>query len=229
MRGARRRLFWMDPREVGRVFRVLSAIDVADEDDWEHPPAQERSVSVVIKVPTPRTAVFLTKCPFQPAAQTLVRPLGRSAIMWRWGVPLPEHMHVVASVVRGLGLRQVGFLGDLDPLDLLAFVATRTYLKSHRISAKYLGVDSSMLKNVAPHWRIKMSSNDHRRWTLLLRSVPECAAWIGPEAVELLHSGYKLELEGAVNPSGREPKFAKSLSGLIRDRLGRLGPFRDRT
>jgi len=158
-----------------------------------------------------------------PAKPSLVVLSVKSAPLARWRAgPLPADIGLIylpfpadprgSMVIRKVLPRDIPvvFVGDLDPPSIVQYVATRSGLPAAtRKRLCFGGVDSAWLERIQPalrrrfsfaRIRIPLSASEKR----LLRRIEEATdleALVGASAAAMLRSGFKLELEGATNPS----------------------------
>lgn len=117
------------------------------------------------------------------------------------------------------------FVGDLDPADLAAFLTLSIGSPSlkrprgHRLKVKYLGLGDAMIdlclrflgKGSLDEICTPMTTLEKKHFALIERMVPVLRQIVGRNALELLHSGRKLEIEGAVSRSLQDRDFAGAL------------------
>ena len=146
-----------------------------------------------------------------------------SPLQWWWADPrLPRDIGFIctpwladpgsASVLAPLYRLAGGavFVGDLDPIALALYVeARRVAIRMKGPSLQYGGVDDA--------WLAAMSRSLKARWSIaslrIRLSKPETALLkrldnavdleqlVGPQACSILRGGYKVEIEGAINPA----------------------------
>jgi hypothetical protein len=127
----------------------------------------------------------------------------------------------------------VGFVGDLDPLDLTVFLAYSGNAELLRPTARRLplrlewtGVNDRWLnlceRNFRPqysrkHVTIKMTptESEHQEVIENILAGRDLDSFVGPHSAALLRSGYKLEVEGASNPAFYKKPFVEQLRGLL--------------
>jgi hypothetical protein len=143
----------------------------------------------------------------------------------RYGIPTLAYWKLIKDTATRLRL-PLCFVGDLDPLDLTAFVALRCGdpdLKApHRraLPITFGGIDDRWLelcergllparKGALPLIRMSEIEQEHR--DVLFSLAPWLEEQIGPRCAELLRSGLKLELEGASNPDLYRQGFTRTL------------------
>jgi hypothetical protein len=125
---------------------------------------------------------------------------------------------------RGVG---VTFVGDLDPLDMTAYLSLAIRLRDEGVEVRYAGVNdqwldactrflldaSRSLQQAAV--TIQMSTFEREHLRLIERLAVDWKQIIGPNALELLRFGLKLELEGATNPQFYRPGFSVAIENLL--------------
>lgn len=184
-----------------------------------------------------------------PAKPSLVVLSVKSApLAWWWAGPLPPDIGLIylpfpadprgSMVIRRMLPRDIPvvFVGDLDPPSIVQYVATRRGLPAAmRKRLRFGGVDSAWLERMQPalrrkltfaRIRILLSASEKR----LLRHIEEATnleAFVGNSAAAMLRSGYKLELEGATNPSLFRDAGTPWVFDLLRDAAKR-NPQRER-
>ena len=151
------------------------------------------------------------------------RLVGRTTIISRYGpISRPVAERVWAEALdRRLPVR---FVGDLDPHDLTVFLTLACAQPRGCSLVHYIGIDHSWVSLCCQYATdgvrarpcglpvLKMDSHEreHLRW---LMDVPlDWSSVVGPMGVELLQSGYKLELEGATGAAFYRPAFYKKLA-----------------
>jgi hypothetical protein len=134
-------------------------------------------------------------------------------VIQRYGVATEAFCSVLSSML-GPWRANLLFIGDLDPFDLACFRALQVgnpFLRPHRrcrYRVKYAGINSTWIDQCARSIRspyalrsvcIPMDKYERREWAALSDAWPGVNRVIGRRAVDLLHSGLKLEIEGASN------------------------------
>jgi hypothetical protein len=156
-------------------------------------------------------------------------------ILVRYGLPSAAYWKEIKDVTRRTRL-PLCFVGDLDPLDLTAFVALRSGDPELRrpdrraLEISYCGVDDSWLtlceRNLLPRWHgarplIRMSPLEQEHRDVIFGLAPWLLECVGPRSGALLRDGLKLELEGASNPAFYGKDFPRKLLGHLRQRARR--------
>jgi len=143
-------------------------------------------------------------------------PTAGTAVVVTHGVPSARQLDLLRNLVKRLGA-PVGFIGDLDPLDLMAFQGYEASL-----GAKYLGIDDEWIalcrRTALQPVRIAIQMNRRERQQLLQlgRLLPRLEVLVGNQAAALLRSGRKIEIEGVSNPLLYPERFEHRLFGLAR-------------
>jgi len=120
-------------------------------------------------------------------------------------------------------------VGDLDPLDLAAYVALGaggTPLRRKRprlVPVEYAGIDDRWLDACERHahrppvatYTIRLSTRERDQLAALQRAGLDLEATVGPKCAALLRTGYKLEIEGATNPAIYQPELYRDLRGIL--------------
>lgn len=204
-------------------------------------PAQEPPLSVYCGGNRPRRLYFFTKdllC--RRWLQDEMFPKDWIALC-RHSIPSAQYLEEIAAHVARLRLPLL-FVGDLDPLDLTIFMMIRDALRSSRTpdrwGAHYGGVDDRWLALGDRYRRqgkrldaalLHMESLEREHFQWVEELIPELDELVGPRSLEILQSGRKLELEGAValDLHGRDfPRHVlRQLNGLALREL-RQGPRR---
>lgn len=99
---------------------------------------------------------------------------------------------------------KVIFVGDLDPLDLLTLATLMERAKLDPENVYYAGpvdpwIDALTVEHKAII-SIEMSEFERALWTHVRKLPVEWDVFLGDNALALLDSGHKIELEGAMNP-----------------------------
>jgi hypothetical protein len=136
----------------------------------------------------------------------------------------------VLPVLEALSRRAsaVVFVGDMDPYSIVQYVETRSMLAEASVgSLVHGGVDSAWLD------AIERALNDGRRFgslrirlarherTLLrkLDGAVDLDGLLGHRGSSMLRDGYKIEIEGATNPSIYPPSHGRWIFKYLRSRI----------
>ena len=178
----------------------------------------------------PRRVIFTTKTHGLVGRHVTELAGASTTCMWRYGITSStEWSHL--RVERERGAAVVGFLGDLDPLDLAASASLVAGAPVHEMNVVHLGVDDAWVRlcqmYLLPKWRtlptIAMSRFEVAAYHALRELPGAIASSVGPECRALLDAGQKLEMEGASNPAFYREGFAEALMRALRRRVARLG------
>lgn len=145
-------------------------------------------------------------------------------IVSRIGFPDEPQLAVLASLHKLLRVPWC-FIGDLDPLDLTAFLAIRALSvdfvgRRPAIPMTWVGISDVWLKLcrkwLDPGWSFpikEMNPLEPEHWRVLRVVAPELPAIIGPECTRLLDAGQTLDVAGAIN--FYKPGFVPRLFKLL--------------
>jgi hypothetical protein len=124
----------------------------------------------------------------------------------RGGLPRESDVAWLRTLV---GTRNLIFLGDLDPPDLLVFA----WLRACRIS--HFGVNDAylaQLRAVIPDsFTIQLSPTETAAMPLVGTALPDMQQLLGSKSTQTLNSGRKIEIEAVVSSLGG---FARLLDPL---------------
>jgi len=145
--------------------------------------------------------VFTTK----PRVLLANLDLDDSDVFGRYGMPAVQHIDLMTMWLSGSS-RPVRFIGDLDPLDFGVFLAVRLALGDAGIDVQWAyprDIAINQLSNAGMLGSFTIALNDTettQMWELLSLSF-DWSDVIGPQSIQLLASGRKLELEALLcNP-----------------------------
>jgi hypothetical protein len=171
--------------------------------------------------------------PMPAMRKTLFFPKVSVVLRDRWLPPLPPDVRTIVryaiptnnsvDLLRAAGCLAPGsvlhFVGDLDPLDLTIFLALKHL--AAEVHVVLCGVNDTWTKQCVAVRRgahdlptIAMTAFE-RAHLDLLEQWTSVEALVGPVAWQMLKSGYKLELEGAVNPAFYEPEHRAWLIEML--------------
>ncbi len=153
-----------------------------------------------------QTAMYFTKLHALPGVDVeQVFSNVHVAVLSCYGVPNAAHLEAVR---RECESQTMHFVGDLDPLDLSAFLVLAASLLESGKSVRYVGVSGKWVercRRLLPVGKsmplIPMSDFELRHWRALASLPISWPSLVGASAVAVLDSGMKLELEGATNPA----------------------------
>jgi hypothetical protein len=198
-----------------RLRQLLAAVNriARDGDDW-HVDGDWPGLQIVLPKRRSARIVFVTKLSgllgfdfdVFTSNQTVVRG---------YGVLSRAYVGALARVCpRGV----IHFVGDLDPLDLTAYLSLASRLHTLGRMIRYLGVDGAWVQRCRRALKrdklptIPMSDFEKAHFELLKGVGIPWERIIGRQALDVLDSGFKLELEGATNPAFYAEGFSKRLA-----------------
>ena len=122
-------------------------------------------------------------------------------IIARYGLPNQSDVDWFPDLI---GTRELLFLGDMDPVDLMIFAWLRARLSSIRVT--YLGISDSFLSRLSCHipesYRIPLAPSERAAVPVIEQELLELRETVGQECFTLLKQGYKIELEAVVTALG---------------------------
>jgi hypothetical protein len=150
-------------------------------------------------------------------SQAVVRALGECGdwhnlgMIGRYGLPNDHDAAWIRAVV---GPRELLFLGDMDPPDLMIFAWLRERL--HPIRVTHLGINDTYLDQlqvvVPKNFMIKLGPSEKKSLPILRRVLPDMANILGPRCAAILNKNLKIELEAVKSAQGE----AKSIIPPLR-------------
>ena len=122
----------------------------------------------------------------------------------------------LAWIERMAGKSLLGFVGDLDPVDLMIFAWMEAQLPHG--SLQFLGLGDRILRKLSPAEKrraiISLSPSEIAAIPLLNEVLPEWDELIGRESHALVAGGLKIELEGVIHGiEWRSNQFLEVLIG----------------
>ncbi len=128
----------------------------------------------------------------------------------RYGLPSTKDLTWISDILKGNILL---FLGDMDPVDLLAFAWLRGHLSANRV--EYIGVSDAFwglleASSVQP-MTMPCSPSECDALELLKDVFPDFCSKIGARSTELLEQGRKIELEAILNCEINKPLMMRRL------------------
>lgn len=134
-------------------------------------------------------------------------------LIFRYGLPHRDDLPWISRVVEQ---RELLFLGDLDPTDLLIFAWLRENLSPKKIT--HFGVNDALLENlqaiVPPSFTIELGEEEVRALSLLDEVFPDLENTVGATCATLLRDRRKIELEAVVSAVGSQTPILKLIAGL---------------
>ena len=156
--------------------------------------SRELPYSVVFPKKSSCKFIYTTKT--YSSGQLFAPPVDWSfGVISRSGLPSDSDIASIAELVRD---RQVYFLGDCDPFDLLVFISLRQYWPMHFLGTSD-NVISAMGVEVRESLTISLSPGEQLAMPLVREYWPEFEHAIGPNCSKLLATNRKLEIEAIVS------------------------------
>ncbi len=173
-----------------------------------------REVPYKLIAPTtePSWFVYVTKCSSLAAGLLPDLPTDVT-LLSRYGLPAPSDVALIGRLADQL---TIGFLGDLDPVDLLIFAWLQAQFAPRQV--RLLGIRDRLLSCLSPQEQsqclIRLDESEIEALPLLKEALPDLLKLIGPESYRLLMSQQKIELEGLVHGHTWNPgRFWETLLG----------------
>src|SRR5580658_4000319 len=197
-----------------KLKRLLVGVSrLANSDDW-HPDWIWPSLQVVLPAGSSARILFVTKLDGLLGIDLDALP-SKQTVVSRYGVPSRPY---VAALSRACPRGVIHFVGDLDPLDLTVYLSLVGRLRPLGRTIRYLGIDGAWVERCRRALKrdklptIPMSDFEKRHFELLKRMGVPWSSIIGREALDVLDSGFKLELEGATNPAFYGGGFSEQIT-----------------
>jgi hypothetical protein len=139
--------------------------------------------------------IFATKPHIVSAAMYDGQILDEFGMIGRGGLPSQTDLHWISRVI---GPREVLFLGDMDPVDLVVFAWLRAGL--HPTHVTFVGVNDAFVKavkisSIKTLW-FPCDPSEQQSLPLLKRVLPDLSETVGKNCARMLERGQKLELDG---------------------------------
>jgi len=181
-------------------------------------PASQRATRLLLLTKPYLARVWIRTRLFPPRTDAFVS----------YGVPSRRVFDVVRGHAKRLGAI-VQFVGDLDPLDLAAYVALGAggapvgKRRRAALAVRYSGVDDRWLSACERNSRhlplasftIELSRGERDQLAALELAGLDLDATVGPRSAAILRAGYKLEIEGATNPAIFRPRHQADVRKLV--------------
>ena len=180
----------VDRSELRRVVDHVSTLVQEERDDW--PTTDHRlAASLVYPRVAARRWLYLTKLNWLGGPNAIPDDVGAIQAMGPVDTGLAT---AIRSITRDC---PIWFVGDLDPLDVTAFLS----LKAEGLDARYLGIGDDWLRLcVATGMTLPtIALSPFELANLRALEAFDLGALLGEEGAALLSTGHKLELEGASN------------------------------
>ena len=199
-----RRLGFVDTLTIentlGNLMANASAVEIArwfdDHSDGEFIRSpHDAPFSVNDPTPDAHCILYTTK---PTTSQLLVEryfPNNKPGVVGRYGLP---HAKDVTWLRDYVGDRQLYFLGDCDPVDILVFTWLRSYME-----VAHFGVNDVLVSKLqvplTDNLTIELSGRESHAVALLEKVCPEYPAVVGSECAALIACKRKLEVEALVS------------------------------
>lgn len=189
------------PRTAHDLHRLLQRFGNYNEGDFARP-NRSAPYSLVLPRSMPATWLYVTR---PPIVQHIFwdDPHFEFGILSRGGTPSEAEATILCDLLRG---SVVGFLGDLDPPDILKFAWLQEAIQPCALS--FLGISDALLKGagVGTTERIAFAMADLEALALpvLTEYVPNLAELVGPRCHAVISESKKCELEGVLSFGERE-------------------------
>jgi hypothetical protein len=119
----------------------------------------------------------------------------------RFGLLLEADVAWLSDII---GKRELIFIGDLDPVDLMIFSWLREQLPS--IKLQHHGINDRFIAGlnvlIPKTYRIPLCSSEKAAFSVLNAILNDIKETLGPECYEILQGGYKIELEAVATALG---------------------------
>ncbi len=139
--------------------------------------------------------VFTTKPSVVLAAIDRGEVTAGPGVIGRYGLPSPTDLGWISGMI---GPRELLFLGDMDPVDLMVFAWLRTRLSPKQVT--FVGVNDALLEaakiSSTTTISLLLAASEQQSLTLLRNVLPDLGNTVGRNCVRMLEQGRKIELEG---------------------------------
>jgi hypothetical protein len=171
----------------------------------------------------PSRAAFLLLCPKSVSAEWWYSPELQKTVGFLHA-PFPADPRL-GNAIRMFAPDHapVLFIGDMDPVAIAQYLAARRmFAATDGLDLAYGGMNDSWLATMGDsNWplarlSIRMSAPEVRLLRAL-ESATRMEGLIGPDCAELLRSGFKVELEAALNPAFHSAAHKRRLLGYLRE------------
>ncbi|RCS50652.1 hypothetical protein DTL42_11165 [Bremerella cremea] len=145
----------------------------------------------------PSRFVYVTKC--SALSPRLLPDLPTDVtLLSRDGLPAPSDVELISCISKQV---PIGFLGDLDPADLLTFAWLQAHFAPRQVPL--LGIQDRLIQCLSDEEQRKCSlpfdESEIDALPLLQEALPDLQELIGPQSYRLIMSRQKIELEGLVH------------------------------
>jgi len=171
----------------------------AKHDDGEFGPSMRVRRSFPYSVVGPTTdgapIVFTTKPSVVLAAIDQDEVADGPGVIGRYGLPSRTDLDWIGGII---GARELLFLGDMDPVDLMVFAWLRSSLCPKQVTCA--GVNDVLLEaaglSATTSASLPLAASEQQSLTLLRKVLPDLGDTVGRECARMLEQGRKIELEG---------------------------------
>jgi hypothetical protein len=168
---------------------------------------REFPYSVIGAIHTGQPIIFTTKPQIVSLIMQEPNAPARYGMVGRYGLPSKTDLDWIRRVIAHQPLL---FLGDMDPVDLMAFVWLRANLCLKHLT--YLGINDAFLKALEFRSTKSLSSPcapaERESLPLLEKVFPDLRKTVGLKCAEMLDRGYKIELDVIMR---KKKQFADAL------------------
>jgi hypothetical protein len=139
--------------------------------------------------------IFAGKTHLVSAAMDEGRLFGRFGMIGRGGLPTQADLHWIRELI---GTRDVLFIGDMDPPDLMLFAWLRASL--HPRNVLFVGVNDAFIQavkipSIKSLW-MRCDPSEQLALPILKTIIPDLRKLVGGNCARMLEKGQKIELDG---------------------------------
>jgi len=128
----------------------------------------------------------------------------------RYGLPGETDLHWIRKLI---GPRELLFLGDMDPVDLMVFAWLRARLRPKHVI--HIGVNDALLAALrissTKTLSIPCGPSEQQSLALLKKVLPDLRKTVGTNCAQMLERGAKIELDGI----GRDRKHRVAIARVV--------------
>ncbi len=155
--------------------------------------------------------IFTTKPMIVSLALSDQEMLDQMGIIGRPGLPTRTDLDWISLMI---GQRELLFLGDMDPVDLMVFAWLRATLPGKHVG--FLGISDSLLKAASipltTTYFLSCAPSEQQSLAFLRKVLPELTKTVGSDCADMLQRGRKRELEGIGDRRTRARVIAQAVS-----------------
>lgn len=156
---------------------------------------REQAYSVIGPASDGGRMIFAAKSHIVSAAMYEGQLFDEFGMIGRGGLPSQADLQWISRVI---GPREVLFLGDMDPVDLMVFAWLRASLHPRHVT--FVGVNDAFIKavkvsSIKTFW-IRCDPSEQQSLPLLKKVLPDLNAVVGKNCARMLERGQKLGLDG---------------------------------